>query len=73
MMWRNLKHYFVLFILLGGVISVVQAGPKQAIWIDSDPACGNAKTDDDSKNSELNVFHDIPPDKVMFVEIMATF
>jgi inosine-uridine nucleoside N-ribohydrolase len=46
MMWRNLKHYFVLFILLGGVISVVQAGPKQAIWIDSDPACGNAKTDD---------------------------
>jgi pyrimidine-specific ribonucleoside hydrolase len=46
MMWRSFISYVAVFILLFGGVSVALANPSQAVWIDSDPACGHAKTDD---------------------------
>jgi inosine-uridine nucleoside N-ribohydrolase len=46
MMKPNPGHNAVFFILLIGLFSSALASPKQAIWIDTDPACGIAKTDD---------------------------
>jgi inosine-uridine nucleoside N-ribohydrolase len=45
-MWRNIKNCLTLFILLWGALAMNVAGAKQAVWIDTDPACGHAKTDD---------------------------
>ena len=45
-MLRRLNACVLALILLWGGPSVAQVYPKQAVWIDSDPACGLAKTDD---------------------------
>lgn len=45
-MWCDLKSLVTIQILLCSAMPVVQADPNQAVWIDSDPACGHAQTDD---------------------------
>jgi len=45
-MWCNLKSFVTILILLCSAVPVAQADPNHAVWIDSDPACGHAQTDD---------------------------
>ncbi len=45
-MWRCHKSIAVILILLCSVMSAARAGPDHVVWIDSDSACGHAKTDD---------------------------
>jgi len=45
-MWHNIKHSFLLFALLFGFFTIHVAAAQQAVWIDTDPACGHANTDD---------------------------
>lgn len=45
---KLLSHYAVAFVLASicGLLQTQQAEAGQAVWIDTDPACGNAITDD---------------------------
>lgn len=45
-MRRNLKCCALLLIALWGALYLNIVSAEQAVWIDADPACGHAKTDD---------------------------
>lgn len=45
-MLHNIKCWFAFLTLLWEMLIMNMAGAKQAVWIDTDPACGHEKTDD---------------------------
>ena len=45
-MWHCLKAHIAVLMLLCWGVTIAQASSDQAVWIDTDPACGQTKFDD---------------------------